>query len=323
MLKKENSKSSAKMIIGLIVIGVMLLLSITAITAFIFRDEITNMILKNKSYTEKDILVTEEILMRDIDIIMAKEGVQGQVLLLKNESSLDEFLGISFKDTDGKLKEGNIISVGILNRIFTDSKKLLEIRFINRIMLYLRERKTDTEVGNIVGIAGSFTRSEIFEGECSQLIKMSVEEFENLYKEANVSELDTKKQIDILTDLWVKKTRYWRRGLFDGEDIRVLDDMVPKEKLYCLFIDYYSGRGPGAYTFCERVIKIYNDEITMDMLNENEKEVFEELEKICRDNISTAKSSNYIYGFYKVKQELYDKLTGYKSLVDVFSEISS
>jgi len=47
---------------------------------------------------------------------------------------------------------------------------------------------------------------------------MSVEEFEELYKEIDVSGFDTKKQIDALTDSWISKTGYWRRGLFGKEE---------------------------------------------------------------------------------------------------------
>ncbi|AOT69962.1 hypothetical protein [Geosporobacter ferrireducens] len=214
MLKKKSNNSQAKLIIRLVVIGSILL----GISILTFRDEIGNIVLKNKMYTPKDVLVSQEILMRDIEIMKAIEGIQGQVLLLKNEANLNKWWEKSFLDNNGELIEGNIIHVGINNRIFADSKKPLEVRFLIRVMIYLRERETDTEVGNIVGIAGGFTRNavEVFEG--SQSIKMSVEEFEELYKAANVSGLDTKKQIDILTDLWINKTGYWRRGLFGKEE---------------------------------------------------------------------------------------------------------
>ncbi|MTI58372.1 hypothetical protein [Geosporobacter ferrireducens] len=157
--------------------------------------------------------------MRDISIIKAKEGVQGQVLLLKNDKEdLHKLRDELFFDNNMDIKDGNIIHVAINNRVFVNSQKPVEVRFIVRTMLYLRERETSDVVGNIVGIAGGFNRNAIERFEGSQLIKMSVEEFEELYKEANVSGLDTKKQIDILTDLWINKTGYWRRGLFGKEE---------------------------------------------------------------------------------------------------------
>lgn len=213
MLDKKSKRSLARMIILLAVIGV-------SITTFIFRGEIYNMMLKSKSYTDKDVLVTQETLMHDIEIMKAIEGIQGQVLLLKNDNNLNKRWDKSFLDNKGQLIEGNVIHVGINNRIFADSKKPLEIQFIIRIMLYLRERNTDMDVGNIVGIAGGFTRNahEVFEG--SQEVKMSVEEFEELYKEANASGLDINKQVDILTNKWINKTGYWRRGLFGVEEKR-------------------------------------------------------------------------------------------------------
>lgn len=217
MQEKKRNNSSTKPITKIItVVGILLL----GVSIFIFKDEISNIMLKNKSYTPKDVLVSKESLMKDVKIMMAKDGVQGQVLLRKNED-YNKFFDMSFIDKNGKLKGGNIIHLGGLNnRIFTDSKKPVEVRFLIRIMLYLRERKTDVEVGNIVGISGGFNRNanELFEG--SQLIKMSVEEFEELYKEANVSELTIERQIDTLTDLWINKTGYWRRGLFGEEEKR-------------------------------------------------------------------------------------------------------
>lgn len=212
MLEKMNRKYIARMII-VAVIGV-------SITAFIFRGEVNNMMLKNESYTDKNILITQETLMHDIEIVKAIEGIQGQVLLLKNDENLNKWWDKSFLNSNGHLLEGNIIHVGINNRLFADSKKPLEVQFIIRIMLYLRERNTDKDVGNIVGIAGGFTRNanEVFEG--SQEIKMSVAEFEELYNKSNVSGLDINEQVEVLTNIWIDKTNYWRRGLFGEEEKR-------------------------------------------------------------------------------------------------------
>lgn len=200
-------------------ITLILLIFVLLVFSLLFRSEINNFFLKYKNYTSNNVLVTEDILMRDISIIKAKEGVQGQVLLLKNDKEdLHKLRDELFFDNNMDIKDGNIIHVAINNRVFVNSQKPVEVRFIVRTMLYLRERETSDVVGNIVGIAGGFNRNAIERFEGSQLIKMSVEEFEELYKEANVSGLDTKKQIDILTDLWINKTGYWRRGLFGKEE---------------------------------------------------------------------------------------------------------
>lgn len=200
-------------------IALILLVVLLLVFALLFRSEINNFFLKFKSYTNNSILVTKDILLRDISIIEAKEGVQGQVLLLRNDrKDLHKLEDELFLDKNMDIKDGNIIHVAINNSVFVNSQNPVEVRFVIRTMLYLREREKSDEVANIVGIAGGFTRNAIERFEGSQLIKMSVEEFEELYKEANVADLDTKRQIDVLTDLWVSKTGYWRRGLFGKEE---------------------------------------------------------------------------------------------------------
>lgn len=88
-----------------------------------------------------------------------------------------------------------------------------------RIMHYLKERNLSPEIGIILGVSGGFTRDSFtkFNGESAQLIKMSVNEFDELYDQADASNLSAKKQIDVLTKLWIEKTGYWRRGLYGEE----------------------------------------------------------------------------------------------------------
>ena len=215
MSKKVFSFFTSNKIVRTILL---IIICVLLISAFLLRSEISSFLLKFESYTSQDVLVTKDILMRDINIIKAKEGVQGQVVLLKNDSkNLYKLEDEIFLDKSMRIKDGNIIHVAINNRMFTNSQQPVEIRFMIRIMLYLREREAATDVGNIVGIAGGFNRNAIERFEGSQLIKMSVEEFEELYNEADISELTANKQVDILTDMWIDKTDYWRRGLFGKE----------------------------------------------------------------------------------------------------------
>lgn len=196
-----------------------IIICILLLSAFLLRSEISNFLLKFESYTNKDVQVTKDILMRDIVIIKAKEGVQGQVVLLKNDNKdLHKLEDELFLDKNKGITDGKIIHVAINNRMFTNAQQPVEIRFMVRMMLYLRERETAADVGNVVGIAGGFNRNAIERFEGSQLIKMSVEEFEELYNEIDISGFDTEKQIDALTDLWINKTGYWRRGLFGKEE---------------------------------------------------------------------------------------------------------
>lgn len=215
MLRKNLEFFISNKIVKTILI---VLVCLFLLSTFLFRSEISSFFLKFENYTSKDVPITRDILMRDLSIIQAKEGVSAQVLLLNNDQNINKFMDESFLDTDGKFKEGNIIHVSIMNNLFTNSERPLEIRFLIRAMLYLRERKTTAEVGNIVGIAGGFKRNTVERFEGSQLIKMSVEEFEELYKEIDISGLDTKKQIDALTNSWINKTGYWRRGLYGKEE---------------------------------------------------------------------------------------------------------
>lgn len=172
------------------------------------------------NYTPKGQLVTKAELLHDIDIMQAKDGIAANVYVFPNKNNLEDLPEELFIDCFGNPKEGDVISMAVSNRAFVDSKKPIEVRFFIRIMLYLHERKLGQDVGNIIGLAGGFTRNsfEKFDGEGNQPYKMSVEEFNNLYKVANVSNLDTEKQIEILTDLWIEKTGYWRRGLFGKEE---------------------------------------------------------------------------------------------------------
>ena len=202
-------------------ISIAILLCVLALAAyFIISVRYYDFKLLFANYTPTDQVVTKDKLLHDIDIMKAKEGVRFQILLFPNDTNQKFLQDEVFYNSDGSRKEGIFIHAAGGNRVFVDSKKPVEIRFIMRIMLYLKERKLDSNVGNIIGIAGGFSRDALQfpDGEAAQLFKMSVEEFNNLYKDANVSTLDTEKQIDILTDMWIKKTGYWRRGLFGIEE---------------------------------------------------------------------------------------------------------
>lgn len=201
-----------------IIITLVIVLSLP--TYFILKVRYYDLNLLFSDYTPQDQIVTRDKLLRDIDIIKAREGINAIVDIIANKDNSKYLPEEVFWESNGKPKEGNVISMAVRNRIFVDSKKPVEIRFFIRIMLYLQERKLDSNMGNIIGLTGGFTRSEFekFNGEGNQPFKMSIEEFNNLYKEANVSSLDTEKQIDILTDLWIKKTGYWRRGLNGVEE---------------------------------------------------------------------------------------------------------
>lgn len=176
-----------------------------------------NLLLSN--YTQKDHLVTKAELLHDIDIMQAKDGVSATIRIYPNKKNLEKYSYKVFWENNGKPKNGDVIGMAVKNRPFVDSKKPVEVRFLMRIMLYLQERKLNPDIGEINGIVGSFVRNEFEkpDGEGEQLIKISVEEFNNLYKEANVSNLDSEKQIDILTNSWIEKG-YWRRGLFGKEE---------------------------------------------------------------------------------------------------------
>lgn len=163
-------------------------------------------------------MITKEQFINDIVIMREEEGLtEGftEITANKKENIEEELI---IKDGKNELINGQVIYVTLMNKLTANSKKPLEVRFFIRVLLYLNERKVSDDVGNIVGIVGVFNRNTIETFEGSQPIKMSVEEFNNLYKEADVSNLSTEKQIDILTDLWIKKTGYWRRGLNGVEE---------------------------------------------------------------------------------------------------------
>ena len=202
------------------IIVAMLIIVGALIVYFVIRVRYNDPNLIFARYAPKDQLVTKVNLLRDINIMQTKDGIRATTYIFLNKDNLKDLPKDVFWDNDRKPKEGNVISMALRNRAFTDSKKPLEVKFLMRIMLYLRERKLSSDVGEIIGIAGGFTRNEFEkpDGEGEQLIKMSTEEFEALYKDANVSNLDTEKQIDTLTDLWIKKTGYWRRGLSGREE---------------------------------------------------------------------------------------------------------
>lgn len=64
--------------------------------------------------------------MKDIEIMKAKEGVEYQVLLLKNKYEDSDFSKEeTFYNTEGVPVEENYIHIGISNRIFVDPGNLL------------------------------------------------------------------------------------------------------------------------------------------------------------------------------------------------------
>lgn len=213
-----KDKSNRKHFI-IFIVCIIVVLFLTSVVGYVFRNDLSTFILKSKSYSKDDQLVTEQILMKDIEIMMAKEGVQGQVEILKNEGvDLANIKDRQSGEWYTSPKNGYVIHIALNNSLFSDSKKPLEVRFIARLMLYLMERNVDPKISEIVGVYGGFKRNaaEVFEG--SQSIKMSAVEFEDLYREAEVSKLDTEEQINVLTHKWIEKTGYWRRGLFGKEE---------------------------------------------------------------------------------------------------------
>lgn len=204
-----TAKTIKNVLITITVLGLVLFFAYIIFT-LLFGD----IRLLNANYTPKDQLVTKENLLHDIEIMKIKDGIITKPQILSN-TEIETVPELIFMDNEGKRIDGDLISIGMNNKIFTDSKKPLEVNFFMRIMLYLRERNLSPDLRNLIGISGGFSRNgfEKFDGEPNSTFKISIDEFNNLYNEANVSNLDTEKQIDILTNLWIQKTGYFRRGL--------------------------------------------------------------------------------------------------------------
>lgn len=213
-LSFKKIKTKGKLGPMLILVIIIVFLGLSSLIQFRYVDTLRTYL----NYTPKEKVVTEAKLKRDLKIMRAKEGIHTVTHLFSNSQHMKNSKG-GFLDENGSTSDGTIIYSFVTPRLFTDSKEPVEIRYYIRIMLYLQERKMDEVIGEIVGITGSFKRGahEIVEGD--QDIKMSVIDFIELYEIANVSSLGENEQVEILTQLWIEKTDYWRRGLF-GIEVR-------------------------------------------------------------------------------------------------------
>ncbi len=115
----------------------------------------------------------------------------------------------TFKDKDGNIdKRSQVLHIYANNKMFADYSKPIEVRYAMRILLYVRDR---TLPYPIAGINVFFIRNWVNEANTKIIISMN--EFEELYKEANVEGLKEDEQIDKLSIIWIQKNSYKRNGL--------------------------------------------------------------------------------------------------------------
>lgn len=113
---------------------------------------------------------------------------------------------VTIPDDKGRINSGDrVIIIDLTNQRKTDITIPIEVRYVMRLWIHLKERKLPY---HIAGIRASIHRSDIIGG-ASRII-IHEKEFEELYRASYAKGLTGESLVDDLTKSWIKKHNYTR-----------------------------------------------------------------------------------------------------------------
>ena len=175
--------------------------------------------MKSPETLDKSSEMSKEELLRNLDIIAEREGMNPGIAIVPNYTDDDtyDYTDDYYDETtifeNETPKKGDMISYHLIARFFSIQSTPMEVRFVIQAMLYIRDRNLSSEIQNIIGISGHFNTWQLLVYSYSGTpLKISVEDFEELYRECNADALSHEKKVSVMTREWIRKNDYNRGG---------------------------------------------------------------------------------------------------------------